>query len=271
MTRQLGAASYTFLYSDPLADAIGKIAESGFQVMELMATPPHIDIGEFNTQQRNQLRSLASGHNLEIYSVNPTYLDLNLATLNTGMRRETTRQLRLTLQLCHDLEAKILVLFGGRRHVLIPAPLEIVKPIALDELYNLLEYASELGVKIGLENGPTLLIQTAEDLIDAYQQLSHPNLGIVFDVANSYMVEDPADGLSVVIEHLSLIHLSDTTRERWAHKPIGEGAIRFDRIGEVLKGAPYDGPTILEVIDTNDPINGLRRSADKLKEYGWSY
>lgn len=271
MYKQLGAASYTFLYENSIFSAINKIAESGFRIMELMATPPHLDIDNFGVQKREQLHSLAVNNGLQIFSVNPTYLDLNLASLNPGMRRETSRQLRLTLQLCHDLEAKLLVLFGGRRHVLIPAPLDIVKRVAMEEIHNLLDYASKLGIKIGLENGPTLLFEKGTDLVEAVQQLAHPSLGIVFDVANANMVEDPADGLNSVIKYVDLVHLSDTKRDKWAHKPVGDGDIQFDKIGEILNAATYEGPSILEVIDMDDPINGLVRSADKLKQYGWSF
>ena len=270
MNKGLGAATYTFLYKESIFSAIENLAESGFRIMELTATPPHVDIDNFDKQSRKQLRVLASSKGVEIFSVNPTYLDLNLASLNSGIRKETTRQLRLSLQLCNDLEAKLLVLFGGRRHVLIPAPLEIVKRIALEELHGLLDYASELGVKIGLENGPALLFQTGSDLAEAIQLSSHPNLGAVFDVANGHMVEDPAEGLTAVMQYVALVHLSDTTRDKWAHKPAGDGDVQFDKIDKVLNAAGYIGPSILEVIDMDDPINGLQRSADKLKQYGWS-
>lgn len=271
LPRPLGAASYTFLYSESIFSAVEKIAESGFRILELMATPPHLDVDNFDQQSLTKLHAVLSKNGVEILSVNPTYLDLNLASLNPGIRKETLRQLRLSLQLCHDLSAKLLVLFGGRRHILIPAPLETVKNIALEELHTLLDYASQLGVKIGLENGPTLLFETGSDLVEAIRLVSHPSLGAVFDVANSHMVEDPADGLKDVIRHVDLIHLSDTTRDKWAHKPIGDGDVQFDKISEVLNVVAHTGPSILEVIDMHTPINGLQQSADKLKQYGWLF
>lgn len=265
----LGAATYTFLYKESIFSAIDSIARSGFRAIELTATPPHIDIDDFDNQNRKRLRTLVSSHEISVISVNPTYLDLNLASLNTGMRKETVRQLKLTLQLCSDLEATMLVLFGGRRHILIPAPLDMAKRVVIDELGYLLDYANTLGVTIGLENGPTLLFQTGANLVDAIEMLSYPNLCAVFDVANAYMVEEPTTGLQAVMPYVNLIHVSDTTNAKWAHSPIGDGEVQFDKIADILNAATYLGPSILEVIDMDNPNAALERSAVALKQLGW--
>lgn len=268
--KHLGAATYTFLYKESIFSAIDSLARSGFRTIELTATPPHIDIDDFDNQSRKRLRTRVAKCEINIVSVNPTYLDLNLASLNTGMRKETVRQLKLTLQLCSDLEATILVLFGGRRHVLIPAPLNITKQVVVDELEYLLDYANMLGVTIGLENGPTLLFQTGTDLVDMIKLMSSPNLRAVFDVANAHMVEEPINGLKAILPYMNLLHISDTTKAKWAHSPVGDGDVQFDKIAEVLDAATYLGPSILEVIDIDNPNAGLERSAFELNQLGWS-
>lgn len=269
LRRALGAATYTFLYATSIENALRSLAGTGLRFVELTAAPPHIQDCNLSPQECRKLRRLADELNIQLLTLNPTYLDLNLASLNRGMRQETLRQLTAGLQLCHDLQIGTLVLFGGRRHVLIPAPWELVETVLFDGLDYLLDKAATLGITIGLENGPTLLLDHGNDVAKVCETVRHPNLGAVFDAANSFMVEDPVKGLESLLQHLVLVHLSDTTRDHWAHSPIGEGAIDFGRLAATLDAAQYEGPTVLEVIDTANPLGGLERSIRRLAALRW--
>jgi sugar phosphate isomerase/epimerase len=269
LRRALGAATYTFLYATSLENALRALAGTGLRFVELTAAPPHVQDCRLSSQESRKIRRLAEELNIQLLTLNPTYLDLNLASLNRGIRQETLRQLTAGLQLCYDLQISTLVLFGGRRHVLIPAPLELVETVLLDGLDCLLDKAAALGITIGLENGPTLLLDHGGDVAKVCETVRHPSLGAVFDSANSFMVEDPVEGLQSLLRHLVLVHLSDTTRNVWAHSPIGEGAIDFGRLATTLGAAEYQGPTVLEVIDPANPVGGLERSIRQLAALRW--
>lgn len=270
-SRPLGAATYTYLYAArDVADALRRLAVAQLSLVEFTAAPPHVQECQLDAGELRRIRRVANRLGLQLISLNPTYLDLNLASLNKGIREESLHQLTSGLQLCHDLEIGILVLFAGRRHVLAPAPFDLVEGPLLDGLTVLLDRAATLGVTVGLENGPTLMLDRGADVARVCTTLRHKNLGAVFDAANSYMVEDPAEGLRAVLPHTVLVHLSDTTRTRWAHAPVGRGTVDFDAISVVLDEASYSGPTILEVIDLEDPSGGLTSSAARLALLGWS-
>lgn len=266
----LGAATYTYLYSRTLIEALRSLAAAGLTRCELTATHPHIDDCRIDAALARTLRAETGRLGLSLVSFNPTFLDLNAASLNARMRAETMRQLRTGLQSCHDLEIPLLVLFPGRRHVLAPAPMEMVRGILLEELHGLLELAQRLGVTIGLENGPTLFLDRARDVAAVIDELGHPALRMVFDVANSYMVEDPVDALADALPHVALLHLSDTNRSRWAHAPVGQGEVPFPDIAGALRNARYRGISVMEIVDLDQPDTALHTSANALEEWGWS-
>ncbi len=160
---------------------------------------------------------------LRVLSLNPTYLDLNLISINDGIRQETTRQLRATLELCHDLEAEMVVVIPGRRHILIPSPFNDASGVLDRELLPLLDYAERLSVRVCLENGPSLFLEKADQVRTVCDRLRHRALAMLFDVANSHMVEPVAHALEGVAASVSLIHLSDTSDPFGRARPSKEG------------------------------------------------
>ncbi len=268
-SRALGAATYTYLYSCSLLEALRRLAQSGVGLVELTVAPPHVDRCTLDREMRERVRNEIAELGMTAVSLNPTYLDINLVSLNTDMREASLEQLKAALRLGHDLEVPMLVLFAGRRHPLAPAPRALVDPLLFDQLGQLLKLSEELGVKIGLENGPTLVLDKCEDVAEVCRIIGSPSLRAVFDVANSHMVEEPSAGLRHVLPYLGLVHLSDTTRVRWEHSRVGSGDIAFGPIATVLDRARYEGPSIMEIVDLASPTEGLTSSARKLAKDGW--
>jgi len=265
----LGAATYTFLLSGDLPRAVELTAESGVRLIELTTAPPQVDRGELDPSLVRRVRAAFDATGTRPLSLNPTYLDVNLVSLNTGFRQESLSQLLASLQACHDLEIPMLVLFPGRRHVLAPAPFEVSRRVLLDELDVLLTHADRLGVVIGLENGPTNFLDRAAQVAAVCAEVDRPSLRIVYDVANAQMVEDPAAGVADVLPYLALVHVSDTSRVRWAHARVGLGDVDFGAIAAALDAAPYDGPSLMEIVDLDDPLGALASSVEALRRWGW--
>jgi sugar phosphate isomerase/epimerase len=126
-----------------------------------------------------------------------------------------------------------------------------------------------LGVTFGLENGWTV-INRAEQMVQMHQELAHPNLKLVYDVANATMVESPLDGLELVAKDLALVHVSDTDDKHWGHDRIGTGVIDFAAVTAKLQKIGYSGPTIMEIVDRRAPDESNRVSLESLRTLGWT-
>jgi len=269
MPLKLGAATYTYLWQASLEDAIRRLREIGFRYVEAMATPPHLWPRDTDARRREHLRRLCESLDVELVALNPTFLDLNLASTNPGIRAETVKQLEETIDLAADVGARLIVVACGQRHPLIsPGPRELWRIVA-DGLERCLERCDRRGVSLGLENAWTV-VDRAQQLVQLVRDHAHPRLQIAYDVANAAMVQSPSDGLRLVAGRLLHVHLSATNRRVWAHDPIGHGVIDFAEIAAILRDIGYEGVSILEVTHPQDSDAALRESAEALEALGWA-
>lgn len=267
---KLGTAQYSYLWGYSLEDALKEIKSLGFRYIELMTTPPHFWPPSFTREQRKDLRKLMDQLELELVAINPTFLDINMASPNPGIRGESVKQIMEGITLAHDLGAKIIVVIAGKRHPLLAPPVEVVwKTFAREGVLKCLEHAEKNNVIFGLENGPSLFIDRAELMLSVLHEVKSPWMKVVFDVANASMVEPVVPALDLVKDHLVHVHLSDTDALRWTHSPIGMGTIDFAAIAEKLKEMHFSGVSILETTHAENPEWGIVSSVERLAPLGW--
>ena len=267
---KLGTAQYTYLMDYTLEDSLQRIKELGFRYIELMTAPPHFWPPSFSAHDRENLRDMVDQLGLELIAINPTFLDINLASPNPGIRAESVKQIIDQITLASDLGAKLIVVIAGKRHPLIAPSFETVwEKYAKDSVCRCAEHAEKKGLMFGLENGPSLFIDNAEKMLFVLDQVKSPQLKVVFDVANASMVEPIDLALDKVKDHLVHVHLSDTDGKKWTHSPVGQGTIDFAAVAEKLKAMNYTGVSILETTDREDPNGGIANSVEKLTALGW--
>ncbi len=271
MGLKLGAAQYTYLWQLPLEDSIRRLAELGFRWLEIMTAPPHFWPGEIGRKDVASVRKLLDSLGLSLVSVNPTYVDLNMASPNKGLRKECVRQMKEQLRLARDLGAEMLVVVPGKCHPLLRAPFErIWGEWGRESLAQCLEAAEHLGVTLALENVPMFYVDRADVLMRVIEEFGSERLKVAFDVANAVMVETVPEALSKVKDDLALVHLSDTDRTPWSHLPVAKGCIDFEEIARELTAIQFGGISILEVIYPLDSDGAMGGSAERLEALGWS-
>jgi len=267
---KLGTAQYTFLWDYSLKDSLKQIEELGFRYIELMTTPPHFWPPSFKKERRKDLRKWMDLFDLELVAINPTFLDINMASPNPGIREESIKQIKQQITLAHDLGAKIIVVIIGKRHPLIAPPIEIVwKKFAKEGVLRCVEHAEKNKVIFGLENGPSLFIEKAAFMRFVLNEVRSPWMKFVFDIANASIVEPIEPALDLIKDHLVHVHLSDTDGKKWTHSPIGMGKIDFSSIAKKLKEINFSGVSILETTHAENPKWGIVSSVEKLLPLGW--
>jgi sugar phosphate isomerase/epimerase len=269
MPLTIGACTYSWLWDLPLQDSVRRIADLGFHYFELMSHVPHCWPRGWSTTDRKTFRQLVESLGLRISSVNPTFLDINIASPNPGIRDESIRQLRETIELAHEIGAGIVVAPAGRKHMLLPPGQSYLWGLVRGALEILLADCDRLGVTFGLENAYNV-IPSAPMLVQMCRDLSHPRLKVAYDVANATMVESPLDGLELVAPYLALLHFSDTDVKKWGHDRIGTGTVDFAAVTAKVRALGYDGPTIMEIVDRMMPEESNRVSLERLRALGWT-
>jgi sugar phosphate isomerase/epimerase len=267
---KLGTAQYTYLWDRTLDETLQEIKTLGFKYIELMTTFPHIWPPAFSQSQRDDLRKQIDRLGLELVAINPTFLDINLASTNPGFRKESVQQIMDQITLAHDLGAKIIVVIVGKRHPLLAPPFEDVwEKYAKAGVLKCVEHAEKNNVIFGLENGPSLFVDNTDKMLFVLNEVCSSSMKIVFDVANASMVEPVDSAFEKIKDHLAHVHLSDTDFNTWTHSPVGTGKIDFAGVAKKLREIDYSGISILETTDSEDPKGGIMRSVEKLLPMGW--
>jgi L-ribulose-5-phosphate 3-epimerase len=266
---RIGASSYGFLYHLSLADSFRAIADAGFELVEVAASPPHLDLSDVTAAERRQLRRALDSHGLKCVATNP--VEMNPISPIVSIAENVIRHYRAAIELASDLDAPNVVMVSGRANPLSP----MAAPRALDllrsRLERLLPLAQRLGVTIALETVPYGFLQTSAEVAALVQEFDVPELRMTVDCANVFFIgSDPAEELASTAGVVNVVHISDAWRDRWAHTQVGRGEINFEAIAHVLREASYDGPTIYELVDGEDPGPRLRDDWAKLSEWGWS-
>lgn len=160
-------------------------------------------------------------------ALQPTFLDINLASLNDGFRQESIGQMRACIAVAADLGVATVVAVPGRTNPLMPRALDLALDRIASSIAALLLDAERPGVAIGLESAPPSPLPDAACRLRLVERLGHPLLRVTLDVANNVVFESPTAALEAVRPHLALVHLSDTKRTQWLHAAVGEGQVDF--------------------------------------------
>jgi L-ribulose-5-phosphate 3-epimerase len=263
---KLGASNWGFLYQRTLHEAVAELAASGYEAVELCATPPHAYPPSFGYLEARDLKQLLRRHDMTCASINPT--EMNLISPNAAIRELAFDQFVDCLRVGMELEAPYLVVIPGRMNPVMPVPYDAAREMLLEVLARLVRRASEYGVQVALETSPFGFLGTGAEIAGVVDELNDPSVGITFDVANVFGQQNPADGIREAGRRISVLHVADTSRERFGHRPIGTGEVDFRAVSEAIEEVGFDGTVIYELVDGNDPTDAFRRGRSALAEAG---
>ncbi|MDQ7803454.1 sugar phosphate isomerase/epimerase family protein [Amycolatopsis sp. A133] len=266
---KLGTCLYNFIWENSLPDAVRRAADLGFRGLEIMSTPPQLDTRTFGTRERDELSRVVAETGVEILSINPTFIDINLASRSDAFRNESIREVKAATDVAEMLGARIVVVGPGRRHPLILEPVELSDGLAHPAMRECIDYAAAKGIIFGLENITSLYKVRSEEIAAFVDEVDNPYCRVVFDSANARYVEDPAAAVRILGDRISHVHLSDCDGTVPAHWPVGTGDIDFGAIADALREFGYDGWSLLETTWMADPDLAIRSSTKALGAHGW--
>ena len=155
---------------------------------------------------------------------------------------------------------------------------------ALDALDQLVPYAKDAGVTLGLEPlHPmtcalrSVLVTTGQALEWIEQLGSPPELGIVFDVYATWWDPEVERSLERASGRLCAFHLSDWLRNtqdlRVDRGMMGDGCIDLRRLREAVDATGYSGYHEVEILSARDwwqrdPAETTRISLERFVEHG---
>lgn len=192
---------------------------------------------------RAQYKKLIPSFDIET-TVHAPLSDVNIASLNETIRKESINLILETIKIARELEIKMVTLHPG--HL---SPLTINSPsIALEltkkALFEIDKVAKDYGVRLALENMPNMSIticRTPEELISL---ISSTDIKLCFDVGHANTNRQINRFLDYT-EYFVNVHLHDNNGAKDYHLALGEGEIDFFDVIKKLR-ANYNGNYVVE-------------------------
>ena len=236
------------LWRYPLEEALNIVEENGFDLIELWAEHPDVYNSLEDKNEASRLKEILSSHGLKVTVHAPCH-DVNIASINDGIRKESVRQITSSVKLASYIDASVVTVHPGRRsskHV----ATEIFVRNSVASLKEISLSAEELDVIIGvenMENRPNQFVIEPKDVTRLVTEVGSDHVGITFDAAHANTLFDPVRFMREIRELIVHIHLSNNFgKEGPVHLPLDTGNIDIAALLRELNDSGYSEFIALE-------------------------
>ena len=267
MTERFGVSTHLFHEHRLTRDHLVHIAAHGFESIELFATRAHFDYHDQGA--RLQLAEWLADTRLELHSVHaPAFEALrngrwvgafSNASADEARRRAAIAEAEAALALARHVPFQFLV-----THIGVPVSEAVGNDNSRDaarrSIDALVALAATVNVRVAVEVIPNPL-SSAERLSSLIEDdLDGLNVGVCLDYGHAHLMGDLGEAIETLSGHLWTTHVHDNGGTRDDHLVPFAGTIDWDGAMMTTQKIGYDGLFMLEVGDTGDPVEVLRRS-----------
>jgi len=260
---QFGAMNFPI---HPVIDEISRIADLGFDYLELAMDPPMAHYSILKTQGNLISRTLAD-RRLGLICHLPTFV--SIADLTAGIRRASLDEMCRSLEAAADLGAVKVVLHPGTIRGMAHYIPDTARAHCLESLDAISRLAGDLGLPLCIENmfpglGAYFEAAEYEPLFDRYPDMrmtldtGHANIG----APDGSRIRQFVKRFAARIDH---VHISDNNGSADEHLPPGGGSIDFQWLVSVLKAAGFNATVTFEIF-TGKP-GDLESSREKFIQW----
>lgn len=140
-----------------------------------------------------------------------------------------------------------------------------------DRTMELADAAADKGLELLMETGQ----ESAVEMRQFLDKLSHPAVGINFDPANMILYDkgDPIEALHVLASWIKHVHIKDAIRTKkpgtWgAEVPWGDGEVRNEEFLRILRKVGFKGVLAIEREAGDDRFGDICHAAEILQSFG---
>jgi sugar phosphate isomerase/epimerase len=220
MQRRIGFSTLALFMKTP-AEWAETILQDGFNAVEILCEGPSWP----RLAPADAIADSLRGRGLEIYMHSPT-IDLNPASVNRGIREETERQLKESVDMAVTIGARYVTTHPGVVHK--DKVRGFCTEFALQVLGETADYARTRDVTLSIENmpyRPTFLCNSPEELL-AFQR--HCRCGITIDVGHAILCPEAYEFL--LLDGISYLHVNDNHGNKDQHLCPGDGILDLGRL-----------------------------------------
>ena len=267
---RFGISTHLFHEQRLTREHLRLIASHGFGAVEVFATRTHFDY-----RSPPAIAALADwlrDTGLEFHSMHAPIVEtlvrgrwigaLSNASSVESRRRAALDESHAAIEVARQVPFRYLVV-----HLGVPSTERVSSgdndpDAARRSVEDLVTMAGRVGVKVALEVIPNALAgaDALGRLIES--QLEGLNVGVCLDYGHAHLMGDLADAIETLSGHIWTTHVHDNDGEHDQHLVPFAGTIDWNAALMETQKIGYEGPLVLEVADTGDALDVLRRSAD---------
>lgn len=267
---KLAVNTYPFLLTADLEKAIDEIGEAGYKEIEFLMSPPQFELDTIRTGTMAKLKNKLDNAGISVASVLLPSLDINLCSPFPEMRDMSVELYKKAADMAVELNSRGIVVIVGKRHVLLPPPIDYILSLSRESVMRILDYTQYTDLCLNIETLSANLIDTVKETATFVDSIGSDRVKICFDVANVYTQEDVTEAARIAGNRINLVHISDSYKDHTAHDVIGTGEIDFAKVREALEMVNYNGSVVIEITDKGG-IESINRSRDHLLKEGWVF
>ena len=224
----------TFVYFNyPLKESIARIAEAGYQGVEIWGGRPHAYRNDLAKDELKDIRSLIENKEIEVSAFIPAQFRYPTSLVNPKkkIRKDSINYIKESFNTAIALGTHKVTVCPG--HTLYGQSLEDAWKLLKESLEMLLEYAQKLDITLLLEPAHRMesdLIITTDDALRIIKEIKSNKIGIVLDTGHAAInKESLKDCVRKLNESKSIfhIHIDDNNGLMDEHLIPGRGKIAF--------------------------------------------
>ncbi|MBI5644447.1 MAG: sugar phosphate isomerase/epimerase [Deltaproteobacteria bacterium] len=261
----------------PVTEAVEKIASIGYEGVEILADVPHLYMSGVSNSEINALKETINRSGIRVSNINANTVrgyngntrvwdplfEPSLASVDAAARKWRINYSRKCISLAEKLGCPNVSLNSG--YIMPETTPEQAMELLKGSLKELLRYAEDRDIRIGLEYEPGLLIEYCAELAGLIKELASPYLGANLDLGHSFVVgEDPETVLKALDGKIFHVHLEDIKDKKHFHLIPGLGDMDFGSLLELHKKYSYKGFVTVELYTYSDEPE---RAAGQAFEY----
>ena len=242
-------------YQSPLVECLETIRASGFSMVEVVFSPPHLDYRDANRVQEAAARLDALG--MEAYSFHAPFADdIDISSLEPAGREHALAEILRAVETAASLGVHYFVIHPGPENSDIPSREE--RLLRIENVCSILERVAarcgELGIQCVLENKlPHLMFGQSADLLWILTCLKGNRVGACLDTGHAHLAGELFPLVHKMAPYLRLLHVHDNKGHGDDHLPPGDGRIDWTALLKELAAVHFTGAFILELAGGDEP------------------
>lgn len=270
---KLSQSTFVYFYY-PLKEAVKRIAEAGYEGVEIWGGRPHAYRDDLTRTELKDIRSLLNDEGLEVSAFIPAQFryPTSLVSPKKKVRNESIEYIRESFSVAIFLGTDMVTVCPS--HTLFGQSFENGWELLKESLNKLIECARQYDITLLLEPAHRMesdLIITIDDALKIIREIRDNRIGVLLDTGHCALNQEVlADCVKKLARsgYIFHIHLDDNNGVMDDHLIPGRGKINFIAFLKELKRVNYDGFLTVELGFQYilDPDSAIRESREFFRQ-----